>query len=78
MRLVPPRRIALQGFLTLEKEWLYFKISESMWINPTFQSSESTDEDKCKDLGPLPDFSLSVKNPRMETPLSALYRLRDT
>lgn len=57
--------------LTLETEWLYFTISKSM-INPMFQSRESTNEEKWNDLGPLSDISLSIKNPRPETPLSPL------
>lgn len=64
-------------FLILETEWLYFTISKSM-INPTFQSCESTNEEKWNDLGPLSDISLSVKNPRPETPLSPLCCFKDT
>lgn len=40
------------------------------WINLTFQSSESSNEEKWNDVGPVSETSLSIKNPRPETPLA--------
>lgn len=38
-------------FNSLEREWLYFQIPKSV-AKPTFQSSESTNEEKWNDAGP--------------------------
>lgn len=40
------------------------------WINPTFQISKSTNEEKWNDFDPLSEISLSMKNPRLETTLA--------
>lgn len=40
------------------------------WINPTFQSSESSNEEKWNDFGPVSETSRSIKHPRPETPLA--------
>lgn len=32
------------------------------WINPTFQSSEASEEDRWNDIGPISETSLSKKN----------------
>lgn len=47
----------------------YFKIPKSVVDKPTFQSSESTNEEKRNDVGPLLESSLSIKILRMDTPL---------
>lgn len=68
---MPPSRAALGGFFIPWKGngSFYFQIPKSV-DKPTFQSSESTNEEKWNDVGPLLETSLSIKIPRMETPLA--------